>query len=293
MKRVPFVPLPLDKALKISKFFIGIGARSVKLFPNLSLQLTQAEINLKDREYIAIAFFAMIFWFAILISVFFALNIKYQSQNILRIGLLTSVAIGVLSFSYVILYPKLLVSKKVVNIEKNLLFAIRHLLVQVKSGVSLSDAIASVSKGNYGLVAEECSRCIKNISTGKSLVAELEEIALRNPSVYFRRVVWQIVNSLKAGADIGDTLSILVENLSNEQKILIRRYGSQLNPLALMYMMLAVIIPTLGITFIISLSSFSGLQVPQFIFYLILIVLAGFQFMFIGMVKSRRPAVEL
>ena len=173
-----------------------------------------------------------------------------------------------------------------------MLFAIRHLYIQVKSGVSLFDAMVSVSKGNYGLISKEFERAVKEIATGKDEIEALEDLSFRNPSPYFRRTIWQIINSLRAGGDIGKTLKIIANDLSEEQKVKIRKYGSQLSPMALMYLMLSVIMPTLGITFLLIFSSFTGFTMPPIFFYMVLAILAVFQFMFIGMIKSRRPAVE-
>jgi flagellar protein FlaJ len=178
-------------------------------------------------------------------------------------------------------------------LEKNLAFALRHLLIQVRSGVPLFDGLVSVSNGNYGLITEEFKNCVKKISTGMSETVALEEMIFKNPSLQFRRIIWQITNSLRTGADLGDTLDSIVSNLSSEQKVAIRKYGSQLNPLSMMYMMTAVIIPSLGITFLILLSSFSGTAVSEILFWMILVALATFQFMFIGIVKNRRPPIEL
>ena len=97
---------------------------------------------------------------------------------------------------------------------------------------------------------------------------------------------------MRAGGDIGKTLKIIANDLSEEQKVKIRKYGSQLSPMALMYLMLSVIMPTLGITFLLIFSSFTGFTMPPIFFYMVLAILAVFQFMFIGMIKSRRPAVE-
>ena len=204
-----------------------------------------------------------------------------------------SLIIGFLSFFYIILYPRLIIARKVKDLEKNLLFALRHLLIQVKSGVPLFDGLVSVSNGNYGLISKELKECAKKISTGLDQTIALEEVALKNPSLHFRRVLWQITSSIRTGADLGGTLESIVHNLSEEQKVMIRKYGSQLNPLAMMYMMLAVIIPSLGITFLIIFSAFSGIAVTESLFFVILIFLAFFQFTFIGIVKSRRPPVEL
>jgi pilus assembly protein TadC len=111
--------------------------------------------------------------------------------------------------------------------------------------------------------------------------------------MYFRRVIWQLTNAIRTGADLSDTLDAIVDNLANEQKVAIRKYGSQLNPLSMMYMMLAVILPSLGITFLVLLSTFSGFAVSEMIFWFILCILIVFQFSFVGLVKSRRPTIEL
>jgi len=58
-----------------------------------------------------------------------------------------------------------------------------------------------------------------------------------------------------------------------------------------MYMLVAVIMPTLGITFIIILSSFSGLKIPDFLFPMILLVLTIFQYFYMGIIKTKRPAL--
>jgi len=147
--------------------------------------------------------------------------------------------------------------------------------------------------GDYGLVAEEFKDCVKKISTGMPETTALEELIFRNPSIFFRRVIWQITNAIRTGADLSNTLESIVHSLSDEQKVAIRRYGSQLNPLSMMYMMTAVILPSLGITFLILMSTFSGMPVSEMLFWVTLVALATFQFMFIGVVKNRRPAIEL
>jgi flagellar protein FlaJ len=201
--------------------------------------------------------------------------------------------IGFIAFMYVILYPDLIISKKTRDLDKNLLFALRHLQIQVKSGIPLFDSLVSISQGKYGLISDEFKNCVKKISTGEPEVNSLEELVFRNPSLFFRRVIWQISNAIRTGTDLGNTLDAIVDNLSNEQKVAIRRYGSQLNPLSMMYMMTAVIMPSLGITFLILLSTFSGLAVSEFLFWFILCILIVFQFSFVGIVKSRRPTIEL
>jgi len=296
VRNIPFLPFSIHRAVRISRKLglIGAGSRISKMFPRLSLYLLQTEINFEEREYTAIAFLAAVIWFLIPASfftvIFFLVSLP---SNFFIISLLSSLGISFLSFFYVIVYPRLVISRRTRDLEKNLLFALRHLLIQVKSGIPLFDAMVSVSRAGYGLISEEFNNVTKQISTGVRDIDALEEIALRNPSLYFRRSMWQITNAIRSGADIAGTLDTIISNLANEQRILVRRYGSQLNPLAFMYMMIGIIMPSLGISLMISLSAFSGLKIQQIFFWAILILLIVFKFNFMGIVKSRRPSVEV
>jgi pilus assembly protein TadC len=293
VQRIPFVPFPLDKAKKFARLFLPISSKIIKIFPALETKLIQAEINLKGREYLSIAMFSSVFWFFLIFCLLAIFLIRVQTLNFLLISFFLSLTISLLSFIYIIFYPNLIVIRKIRDIEKNLLFGMRHLLIQVKSGVNLFDAMASIAEADYGLVSKEFGKCVKEVATGTDIKDALEQLAFRNPSMYFRRTIWQLVNSMRAGIDIGDSLSLLVDNLSSEQRVSIRRYGSQLSPLALLYMMFAVIIPTLGIVFLVIFSSIAGIPISDLVFYGILVALVFFQFMFIGFVKNRMPSVEL
>jgi uncharacterized membrane-anchored protein len=85
----------------------------------------------------------------------------------------------------------------------------------------------------------------------------------------------------------------VIQAVSDEQVMQIQRYGGQLSPLALFYMLIAVIAPSLGITFIILLSSFIALSeaTTKAVFYGLLIITFFFQILFLGMIKTRRPTL--
>ncbi len=287
---IPFCPLPTRRAKTAAKRLFGAADRLSRLFPKLDTELKQSGMELSKREYIGIVLFSSIFvFFVTFLSITTASIFVVPPVKALLIGLLASFVLSMMTFIYLKMYPKMLVKKNVVQIEKNLLHTLRHIYVQVKSGVTIYDAIVSASNGNYGKTSEELRKAVKYINTGMSMEAAFEKISDENPSVRFRRSLWHLSNGLKAGSDIGTVLKSIIDNTVQEQKVEIKRYGSQLNPLTLVYMMLAVIIPSLGITFLIILSSFSGMPVTEKMFLAILGGLALFQFMFIGIIKSRRP----
>ncbi len=292
MKRIPLVPFPVEKALKFSRSFLWLADKLLKFFPALEGKLLQAEMEIRAREYLAMAIFSSLYWFTLLFSLLCFVGAAARVADALALAFSLGVLVAFVTFFYILFYPNLKVARRVREIDKNLFFAIRHLFIQVRSGVPLFDAMVSVARADYGVLSREFERTVKEISAGKDEIKALEDLALRNPSLFFRRVIWQIINSMKAGGDIGETLNVLTKSLSDEQRVRIRKYGSELAPLSLMYLMLTIILPTLGITFLIVFSSFTGLVIPEVLFYTILMVLGLFQFMFMGMIKSKRPSVE-
>ncbi|MEK6902440.1 MAG: hypothetical protein AABX02_02525, partial [archaeon] len=71
----------------------------------------------------------------------------------------------------------------------------------------------------------------------------------------------------------------------------IRNYESQMKVLSLVYMMLGVIVPGLGITFLIVLSSFPQIEITETYFWALLLFTGVGQFMYMGIVKSKRPSL--
>lgn len=291
-KRIPLLPFPLPKAMKMSRRFLGIGETLSHMFPGTAFHLEQSGYDYDEREWMAMAFFSAAFYFIVLSGPLALLTIAARIDPVRAIGIsfLVGFVVGFVALIYITMYPKLSVTRKVNQVERYLPYGLHHLLIEVRSGVPLYNSLVSIAQSNYGRLSLEFKRAVNEINTGKSVVAALEMLARDNPSLYFRRVIWQMVNALKSGADIGQTIKQIVDNLSEEQRISIKKYGAQLNPLALMYMIFCVIFPTLGITFLLVISSFIGIGFDiEYMLLGILGFLIMFQFMLIGLIKSRRP----
>ncbi|RLI99862.1 MAG: hypothetical protein DRP03_02410 [Candidatus Aenigmatarchaeota archaeon] len=291
-ERIPFVPLPLERMRKISRRFFGFGEIFSGMFPRLEWEIDQTGYDLNEVEWVSIAIYVSLFYtlsvFAFLFFVTVIAHIEFMRS--ITVSLFCGMCVGIFTFIYILFYPKMFVRKRVKGIEENLSPALHHMLIQIRSGIPLFNTLIYIARSDYGELSKVFQRAVNEIQTGKSEIEALEKIARENPSLNFRRVIWQIVNALKTGADIGETMKEIIENLTNEQIIAIKRYGSQLNPIALMYMMLAVIFPTLGVTFVLILSMFMGLPIDMNVFfYAVLILLVIFQFFIITIIKSKRP----
>jgi flagellar protein FlaJ len=284
---IPFVPFPMRQVIKEAKIFERAGNIIWKSHPSLKIDLYQAEINLHPKVYSSIIALTTFFYFCVITPVVFLVSLIAGRPEIvlpLAIGSIFSIFV----FFYLLRYPKLVAVRRMKKLETDLLNSLEHVMIEIKSGVPLFNALISVSEG-YGEISEEFKTIIMEINAGLSMIKAFEKASLRNPSLYFRRAVWQLTNSMKTGSDVAVALESIVKTLTEDQMIGIKRYGQELGPYTLMYMLVAVIMPTLGITFLIILTSFSGLQIPLMIFPVIILVLAIFQYFYMGMIKTKRP----
>jgi pilus assembly protein TadC len=287
---IPFVPFTLKKAIKEAKIFENAGAIIAKSNPSLKLDLFQAEIPMHPKVYASIIALTTTFYFFVMTPVIFLVGYLARGKPDFLLPLAVGGIFSAFVFFYLLRYPKFVAFRRIKKLEKDLLNSLQHILIEIKAGVPLFNAMIGITEG-YGEVSDEFRIVVKEINAGIAEIKALERASLRNPSLHFRRSLWQITNAMKAGSDVASALEAIVSNLTQEQIIAIRRYGQELSPFTLMYMLVAVIMPTLGITFLIILSSFAGLKIPDFTFPMILLVLTVFQYFYIGIIKTKRPAL--
>lgn len=266
--------------------FFQIIARKL---PNLKHNLKKSGINYKPEEFIRRTFLSA-FYMTTGLVVFLVLILA-------KFGVLNSVMaifipiIFFILFSYMLKLPEVRILRKEKEISKELVFAGRHLIIELESGVPLYNAFINISK-NYPAVGIYFKEIVNKVNLGTSMEDALAEAVEYTPSSNFRRLLWQIINSMMTGSEVSESLSAVLEQISREQIIEVNKYGKKLNPFAMFYMIIAVIMPTLGVTMLVILSSFINFELSLSIF----MVMAGFsafiQFMFLSMIKFSRPAIE-
>lgn len=224
------------------------------------------------------------------LSLIFA-GFNINNQQMMLIGVAAIPLLGFMAFLTFANYPKIKTNKRTRKLEKDLPYALRDMLIEVKSGIPLYDAMQTTTEG-YGEASEEFKRITKDIDGGKSMVDALEESIVRNPSEEYRRAMWQLNNSIKSGTDISVALDSIVESIIKKQKLQIKKYGKELNPYILIYLLIAVIGPSLGITGLIVISSFTGTKVGTTTYLGILGALIVSQLFFLNLIQSKRPEVK-
>jgi flagellar protein FlaJ len=286
---IPFVPFPLHVALKESKVFERVGNALAKATPSLKIHLYQAKMKFHPKEYASLVILTTIFYFVVLAPMVFIVGF-FTGQIDFFLPLVVSTSFSLFVFFYLMRYPQLVATRRMRKLETDLLNALQHILIEIKSGVPLFNSLIGVSE-EYGEISEEFKIIVTEINAGLSEIEAFQRASLRNPSLHFRRSLWQLTNAMKAGSDISSAVESIVKNMVAEQIVEIRRYGQELNPFTLMYMLFSVIMPTLGITFLIILSSFSGLNIPEYLFALIVMFLGMFQYFYMGIIKTKRSTM--
>jgi flagellar protein FlaJ len=274
----------------VIKIVSPIIQRLARLHPNLGLKLKQAAIKYTPEQFIqntiTIAFYMAT---GIAIFLFFLLA---RLGNVLPWIILGFPVLLVGFFFYFLKAPDLQISKKQKEISSEIVFAGRFIIIELESGVPLYDAFKNVAK-NYESIGKYFSDIVTKIDLGTSMEAALNEAIEFTPSQEFRKILWQIINAQQTGADMATAMKSVVEQITKNQLIDIKEYGRKLNPLAMFYMIIAVILPSIGITMIIVLSTFLNLQLSLPILFVIAFFLGFMQFMFLAMIKSSRPPVEI
>ena len=286
------MPMGRDHAIKVAKQFAFLGYQITRVHPAIISDLAQAEMKYEPSEYCALALLSAGYQ-GTMIAVLVGLAL-YVLKNMGLMYLAVGSGLLVAGFMFIrsMAYPSYLVRKRVLAIEKNFLYALRHMLIQVKGGTPVFNSMVSVSEAGYGEISNEFLRVVREINTGKSMTDTLERMALRNPSIYLRRMIWQMVNALRTGSDMGKTLEVILKQFTAEQRVLIQKFAKELGPWAMMYMMVTVVFPTLGITLFLIISSLSSLQLNDTVLFSFVGISIVIQYFFIQFLKTKRPVMR-
>jgi flagellar protein FlaJ len=175
-------------------------------------------------------------------------------------------------------------------VENDILFAARDMIVSMRSGLPLFNAMATVSVG-YGAASKEFERIIDRVQLGVPMEQAIEEVSSKSKSPTFKRLMLQASTSIKVGSDVVSAIQDVINDVSQERIIELRRYGQRLNAIAMFYMLFGVIFPSMGLAVISIMSTFiSFFPVNNDTLVLAVFALAILQFIFLQLVASSRPA---
>ncbi len=255
-----------------------------KILPEIDLKLRQAGIIDSQDEYVGK-----------ILQTSFTLSIALTFITFLFVPTLLTILTFIiylpLLFSYLIRYVDFKIMKIRKEIDSEIIFAANFLIIELESGVPLDEAFQNMEK-NYRVSGSYFGDIVHKVYLGTDMEDAIKETMIIVPSPNLRRILWQILNSMKTGADSTKSLKKVVEHIVKDQKIAVEEYGKKLSPMAMFYMMISIIVPSLGITMLVVMSTMIGLNLSIGHYLAIALIIGFIQFMFLSMVKSSRPSLS-
>ncbi|MFH1404124.1 MAG: type II secretion system F family protein [Candidatus Altiarchaeota archaeon] len=278
--------------LKMSEPLVEFSRRLEPLFPQMEWDLRRSGYTLETKQYIAVIVYmtiVVLFTMGAITLLFYYLEVGFKS-NYSRI--LFIVVPSIVTPLYLTMIPKVGIKQRAMLIDRDLEFMLKDMQIQLSSGVPLFDTLVNIARGEYGECSLISGGIIQEVEQGKSITEVLDNVGMWSPSEHLRKTLWQIVNAIKSGSDVVESLNAISNDIRIEKENRIKAYGKELNLWGLIYMMCGIVIPSMGVTLLVILSSFMGRTfINEQLFYLILLIVAIFHAFFISFVKSKRPNI--
>ncbi len=281
--------LPIRKARgPIQNYIDGVARKHKNLEP-----AALRELGMKESVY---SFIRRMLVYSIIVSavVTIALIAIFAEVGLSFIlGIVLGIALWNLFFTRFINYP-LDRTKSIGNkVERDILFAARDLVVSMRSGLPLYNAMTVVSVG-YGAASREFAKIIALVQLGMPMEQAIDEVSAASKSKTFKRIMLQASVSISSGADVIASLQGVVDEVVQERAIELRRYGQRLNALAMFYMLFGIILPSMGFAVAAILTSFINLfSVTTTTLVMGVVLVIGVQLIFINIIVTSRPAFAM
>ncbi|MFH1181600.1 MAG: type II secretion system F family protein [Candidatus Woesearchaeota archaeon] len=262
--------------------------RIARFFPGLGDRLMQAGLREKPEDFVRnsllIAFYLTTFVMVFLAIIFMRLKVAQWFLVFLFPMLFFFL------FITLVRRPDAIIKKRQRKFDQEIVYAGKFLVMELQSGIPVYNSMISVSK-SYPVVGRFFQEIINKIDMGTPMEDALNESIEITLSKDFRKILWQIYNSLKTGSDLAQALNMTIEQIAAEQLIQVKEYGRKLNPLVMFYMAVAIIFPSIGIIMMIVFSSFFSVQINLVVLMIVAVVVAFMQLFFLSVIWGQRPAV--
>ncbi len=295
IKRIPFMLLPLSSMKGLGSRFRGLGLRILAFYPSVRYDLRSLGVESPPENYCAVAFFSALIWSTILATVIGALMFMVGGTLPMPVKILMPFLAFVVAAGLVLVlhlaYPRIISGSIAAKIDRELIFAMRDMLIQISSGVPFFTVVENIGSSNYPFLSDEFKEVANKVKAGAPLLDEIEGMAIRTESEYLKKTTWQLVTAIRTGANLSTTLKSIVKVLVDYQFSLSKSFNAELNFIILVYLMAAAVLPTIGTTVLVIFSVFGMLGITSEVFLGIIGLSFFGQIGIIAYVHSKRPNI--
>lgn len=207
----------------------------------------------------------------------------------LELGLAIFISILLISLS-IFYYPKIKKQNEYASFSKELPYALRQLATELRSGRSLFDSLDSVASSDYGILSLEFSRVLEEIKYGESTENAFLNLEKRVDSKALSRVIYEILTSLRIGANLSNSLSIIADDVNFDIRMKLKEYSEKLNAFVMIYTFLAILAPVILLTMLLAASVVIGDLVPGDLILVLYSIFFPMIIVFLGLaIKKLEP----
>ena len=267
---------------------------TIKKRKTIEMDLRAANIRKTPYEFVKSMMIYAIF-IAVIVTIMLVVLLYHfgASPVLIMISPVVGFGIYMAMFSRFMLYPTRRIRVVGKNVERDILFAARDIVVGMRSGMPLYNAMAAVSTG-YGDASREFGKIIELTQLGMPIEQAMDQVSDKSQSKTFKRLMLQATVSIKAGVDVTSALQDVVDDVTEERVIDLRRYGQKLNALAMFYMLFGVIFPSMGIAVATIMSTFISIfPITYVVLIIALIFIVFIQIILLNVMKNSRPVFSM
>ena len=269
----------------VLRYFKGPVQSLTNSLKGLDQELYRASILMPQEKYVAlmlaVAVFAGIFGFLFAYLLYIPLDMSAL------VGFLGFVG----GFMYMRYYPRMVWKRRVVEVERAMPYALRHMASLLSAGVGISEALLSVARADYGVISEEFELILRDMRTGSSFEDALTKFDEKMGSENVSRVVKQILRAIKFGGNLSEILYKLAEDFAFEYRMKLIEYVQRVNGIAFIYMFMTIVMPTMFVVGILAGSVMAQQLVlpPETLAVILLFAFPALSFIVVNMIKKGEP----
>ena len=209
----------------------------------------------------------------------------------LELGLAIFISILLIALS-IFYYPKIKKQNDYASFSKELPYALRQLATELRSGRSLFDSLDSVASSDYGILSLEFSRVLEEIKYGESTENAFLNLEKRVDSKALSRTIYEILTSLRIGANLSNSLSIIADDVNFDIRMKLKEYSEKLNAFVMIYTFLVILAPVILLTMLLAASVVIGDLVPGDLILILYSVFFPMIIVFLGIsIKKLEPKI--
>jgi len=267
------------------RYFKGPIESLTNSMKGLDEDLYRASILMPQEKYVSLMVVVAIF--AGLFGFLFAYLLYLPLTTSLLIGFLGAVG----GFMYMRYYPKMVWKRRVVEVERAMPYALRHMASLLTAGVGISEAILSVARADYGAISEEFELILRDMRTGSSFEDAITKFDEKMGSENVSRVVKQILRAMKFGGNLAEILYKLAEDFAFEYRMKLVEYVQKVNGISFIYMFLTIVMPTMFVVGILAGSVMAQqlIMPPETLAVILLFAFPALSLIVVNMIKRGEP----